>query len=220
MKMGKFEFNLNHFFRYVYGGFILCLIMLLILPEQAKQLYNALGGKDLQGNMFFIFLFVAIGTGLYAFYKVIINEFLIDKAHFKKPELLLGHPSENCVFKYLVSLGVEEKHRLTAFRLIRGLEFNPMIRKIFYLRHSETHVLYITTTVCAIGLLVRFVAWWPLKISACNIWVSFLILIVGIISFLAGLFCDGKICADECSYCKLIEEKIKNTLQTARLLQK
>ena len=218
IKIGALEFNLNHFFRYVYGGFILCLIMILMLPKQSGELYEVLD-KNLQGNTFFIFfLLVAIGTGFYSFYKAIISEFIIDGVHFKRPTVLLKHSEKDCVFKYLGTLGVEEKHRLIAFRLIRDKYFNPSIQKVFYLRHSETHVLYLTFTACFIGLLVRLLAR-PFKISACNNWVTFLIFIIGAISLLSGLYSDRNLCADECYYSRLNEESIKETLKEAKLLK-
>ena len=216
MQIGDFDIKLNHFLRYVYGGFILCLITILILPQQSTELYFILGGKELQGNVFLIFLFVAIGTALYAFYKVIISEFIIDWIHFNKPWFLWKHVNEDCVFQYLVGLGVDKRHRLVAFRIIRDKHFSDEARKIFYLRHSETHALYITSTACFIGLLFRLGAWaFEVPVSNALVWIS--ILIVGFVSFFAGLFSDKNLCTDECNYCRLIEEDIKGTLTKAKL---
>jgi len=42
--------------------------------------------------------------------------------------------------------------------------------------------------------------------------------VISIISFLTGLYSDKKLCADECSYSKLIEDDIKKTLIKAKLI--
>ena len=218
MKIGDLELNLNHFFRYVYSGFILCLIIILVLSEQSGKLYLALGGNKLQSNTFLLFLLVAIGTGLYVFYKAGISEFIIDSIHFKKPGFFFMHSKEDCVFEYLKNLIPDKKDKLAAFRLIRDIDFDFSIRERFHLRHSEIHVLYITFTACVIGLLVRLVVL-PFKIPACGEGVWFSILLVGLISFACGIYSDKKLCADECYYSKLNEKEIKETLKKAKLLK-
>ena len=218
MKAGELEFDLNHFFRYVYSGFILCLSIVVIIPDQSMSFYNSLGGKDLAGSVFFIFFIIAVGVGFYALYKELISEWIISGFHFHVLKLLKLHLETDCVFKYLEKLKVKKEHSLTAFRLIRDNNFNPEIRKIFYLRHSEVHVLDLTFTACIIGVLTKLVCFFS-NISTYGNWVPAIILLcVAIVTLIAGLRADKNICADECYYCKLIKDKITPTLEVAELI--
>lgn len=219
IKMGGFESNLNHFFRYMYGGLILCLVIRLVLPEQSKELYHALGGNELQNNILVIVLLIAIGIGFYVFYKVIVSELIIDNIHFKIPKLLLGHKDDYCTFKFLGDLGVEEENQLTAFRLIRDKTFKSSVRETFHLRHSETHVLYLTSTACFIGLFVWLLAFCLNFSHSTNNTFFIILIIIGIISFLSGLYSDKRICEDECSYSKLNKTAIQKTLEEAKFIK-
>lgn len=214
-KFGDLEINLNHFFRYIYGGFLLCLITIILFPLQSLELYKNLGGKDMGSSVIFVIAIIAIGTGFYVWYKNLVSETVIDILHLDLL-FLMFHRKEKCVFCYLKELGVRRDQLITAFRLIRDEHFKEEIHKMYYLRHSEIHVLYMTATACLIGFFtqkllqnrITIIGEWPLVLQ-----------FVGITAFLAGVLCEMKLCADEYSYVNLIGDTvIKKTLTDAKLI--
>jgi len=217
MKMGDFEFNLNHFFRYIYSGFILCLVVVLIFPDKSKEIYKVLGGNKLETNIFFLFFILSVGTVFYVLYKAFISEIMIENHHFNSMSFM-RHSENDCIFRYLVTLGVEERQRLTAFRLVRDMRFATSIQKIFYLRHSEIHVLYETATACIIGGLLGTVSCF-FDISRNHQIIVVALISIGLMSFVIGLIADGKLCEDECTYSRCLEEEITQILTEAKLLK-
>ena len=106
MKIGDLELDLNHFFRYIYGGLISLLIARAIFPAQFEEIYEILDQRKLGGGIFFPMAIIALGAAFYVFYKVVISELIIGNFHLWWPPILLGHSPENCVFHYLHGRGV------------------------------------------------------------------------------------------------------------------
>jgi|GEM_PF-3832298 len=214
MKLGDMELDFNEFFRYVFGGFILIIVIALIFTEKVKSAYNFLGGKELGGSILLILFIFAIGAGFYGLYKSVFSEGIIDNIHFHKPEFFLFHQKGRCVFQYLVNnLNVIPELRLTAFRLIRDTKFDSEVRKVFYLRHSEIHVLYEIVFGCLIGsILLLFKNSLPLFL---------IFLSVGFVAFIGALLLDRNLCENECVYMRNLNvAEVSDSLKKANLTKK
>lgn len=215
--MDKINLDLNHFFRYVYGGILVWLSATLILPTQMINIKTNLG--DLIGS----FSILAIGTGFYVVYRASIGR-LIDSVHLNRNWWWLKHSKADCVFDYLINpIGVKNNsNKETAFRLIRDKVFEKDIARIYHLRHSETHVLYLTFSICFLStllclgkLLYHSIRCHPF-ISDIKLLIIFFVL--ALLFIWLGWMADKNLCKDERTYCETLKEEITNELKKTRLL--
>ncbi len=206
--MDSFKLTLNQFFRYVYGGFLLCLIGAVIDADAVKQIIAALG------PVLAPLAVIAVGTGVYVFYRLTIGE-KIDHIH------LQWHSKDSCVFKYLNKVcGVKKENRIMAFRIIRDSKFlKEDVRNLLEIRHAEMHVTYLTFTLCFASILYLLVN----KFSFHRIIIlgeNNLIIIFSLISILSiflGFWADLRLCNEERQRIKNIYKEHQNEIN--KLLQ-
>ncbi|TVM03364.1 MAG: hypothetical protein CV087_05720 [Candidatus Brocadia sp. WS118] len=235
VKIGEIELNLNSFFRYIYGGFILCLSVLLIFRTESLNLYKDLGGKEgLLGSGLLVILSVfAVGTGFHALYKTLISEWIIDNLHLQFPHLFWKHSKDKCAFHYLnMKFNVQPSEMVTAYRLIRdseGCGFSSDVKGIFYIRHSGIHVLYQTATVFLIASVTIATHNFIKNVQDLTFSYNFLKSVVNlnllglagfaVLFFFFGFLSDKDLCQDECAYLRCLDEgTIRDKLTKARLI--
>ncbi|MFA6321744.1 MAG: hypothetical protein WCY36_07825 [Candidatus Omnitrophota bacterium] len=204
--MDKVTTAISQFFRYVYGGVLVLIILTLLKMPGIEMVY-------LDGAIFFA-VSLTLGAAIYMVYKNVISEGLIDdKIHFKMP----GH-SDKCVFTYLGERGVRgRREQLAAFRVIRDDLFGEKVSLVFEKRQAEIHLLYLTAAIlffAGLGSLICLYAHMA-KLGIFSIYsyksnivyVGIVSCVLCLLSYWVGIRSDLSLCSDEKTYFKILESK-------------
>lgn len=202
--MDKVVASIGQFFRYMYGGVLILIVLTLLKIPQIELVY-------LDGVIFFA-VSLTLGAAIYGVYKNIISDHLIDeKIHFNTP----GH-AEKCVFTYLGERGVRDRrNQITAFRVIRDDLFGEKVNMVFERRHAEVHLLYLTALILFFTGLGSFIYLYAhmIKLGAFGIHgvksnianVGMISCVISLVAYWVGIRSDLRLCNDEKTYLKILE---------------
>ncbi len=202
--MDKVFIIINQFFKYMYGGVLVLIILTVFKVPEIEMVY-------LDGFIFFA-VAMTLGAAIYILYKNIVSEWLIEnKIHAKMP----GH-SHKCVFAYLGERGVNGKQaQRTVFKIICDDLFGEKINMGFEKRHEEIHLLYLTASIlfftglsACVYVYVHMAKFGILSTSGYKTNIAYVGMISSVFCLLAywvGIRSDLNLCSDEKAYLKILE---------------
>jgi hypothetical protein len=188
------KFGLRELLRYGYAGFLCVLVAALMDGPSTQALITWLG------PVLAPLAALAVGALVYVLFRAGVGDFFLWRfVHSRHMKQGVQPAQIRCKVRFLEKeLGVTKGQGEQAYRLVRDTLLEDHQRENFHTQHSECHILYLTSSVCLLAFFVYLLslplAWTGLLPRAMSSLLSWTFLAIAVLTFVAGLFQDARIC--------------------------